>query len=129
MQIYLFRDNEICNLDSKINKAAKADNLIINIIDFESQHIFIEIEKNKKNTLIVIVHNKKNNVNNDFLNTLERLKKNIKVKTIELCTNSFLINNNLSENNFMKDSVIIHGFQENIWIILTKTIQNILEAK
>ena len=129
MQIFLFRDIEVCSLDNKIHYAAKAENLIINIFDFESESIFNEIEKNEKNILIVIVHNKNNEINTKFFKTLEKMKKSIKISTIELCTNSFLKNNTLLKNNFLKESVIIHGFNENIWTILMKTILKILEKK
>ena len=129
MQIYLFRDNKTSNIDSKIRNAAKTESLTINIFDFDSDHFFIEREKNKENALIVMVRNNKNDVNSKFLSTLEKLKKNIKVKTIELCTDSFLMNNDMSKSNFLKESVVIHGFKKNIWIILMKTIKTILTTK
>ena len=126
MRIYLFRDNKSNNLDSKILSATKLENLTIEIFDFNSSHMFIKKLGNKENALVVIVRDNKNDANSKFLKTLEKLKKNIKVKTIELCTDNFLMNNNMSKNNFLKDSVVIHGFKKNIWMILMKTIKTIL---
>ena len=126
MRIYLFRDNKSNNLDSKILSATKLENLTIEIFDFNSSHMFIKKLGNKENALVVIVRDNKNDANSKFLKTLEELKKNIKVKTIELCTDNFLMNNNMSKNNFLKDSVVIHGFKKNIWMILMKTIKTIL---